>query len=181
MVGRLQPEWTNPQIFRRQLYRANVPNATKTATGVHYDHIFLRGGPPTALTAWIPVGDCTPAQGGLMYLEDSKSLGEELESEFTRKARDGGLSPEEARSAFNQNVCLCCPWGTHGQMLSTGLLSHDLAQFTRENGGGRKWLIGDYQAGDAVFHHSCMCQSGKCADERYGTRRWSEQRSWKSG
>ena len=91
-------------IFRRQLYRANVPNATKTTTGVHYDQIFLRGGPPTALTAWLPVGDCTPAQGGLMYLEDSKSLGQELESDFTRNAKESGLSEDETKNAFNQNV-----------------------------------------------------------------------------
>jgi phytanoyl-CoA hydroxylase len=93
-------------IFRRQLYRANVPNATKTTTGVHYDQIFLRGGPATSLTAWLPIGDCTPVQGGLMYLEDSRSLGEELEWEFTTKAREGGLTENETRSAFNQNVSL---------------------------------------------------------------------------
>jgi len=91
-------------IFRRQLYRANVPNATKTTTGVHYDQIFLRGGPATSLTAWLPIGDCTPAQGGLMYLEDSKSLGEEPERDFTKKAGEGGLTEDETRSAFNQNV-----------------------------------------------------------------------------
>ena len=39
-----------------------------------------------------------------MYLEDSKSLGEELEREFTKKAREGGLTDDETRSAFNQNV-----------------------------------------------------------------------------
>ena len=108
MVHRLQPHWTTPMIFRRQLYRANVPNATKTTTGVHYDQIFLRGGPATSLTAWLPIGDCTPAQGGLMYLEDSKSLGEELEREFTTKAREGELTEDETRSAFNQNVSVLC-------------------------------------------------------------------------
>jgi hypothetical protein len=41
-------------------------------------------------------------------------------------------------------------------MIPTGMVHQDLAQFTIEMGGGRKWLIGDYQAGDAVFHHSCM-------------------------
>jgi phytanoyl-CoA hydroxylase len=39
-----------------------------------------------------------------MYLEDSKSLGEELERDFTIKAAERGLTAEEARSAFNQNV-----------------------------------------------------------------------------
>ena len=41
-----------------------------------------------------------------MYLEDSKSLGEELEREFTKKAREGGLTEDESRSAFNQNVSM---------------------------------------------------------------------------
>ena len=41
-----------------------------------------------------------------MYLEDSKSLGEELEREFTKKAREGGLTEDETRSAFNQNVSM---------------------------------------------------------------------------
>lgn len=104
MVNRLQPHWRSPHIFRRQLYRANIPNGGKTATGVHYDHIFLRGGPPTALTAWVPIGDCTPSQGGLMYLENSKSLGQELEAEFTKSAKESGLSEEEMKSAFNKNV-----------------------------------------------------------------------------
>lgn len=144
-------------IFRRQLYRANVPNATKTTTGVHYDQIFLRGGPATSLTAWLPIGDCSPVQGGLMYLEDSKSLGEELEREFTNKARQGGLTDGETRSAFNQNVSVACLKleVLKPQMIPTGMVTEDLAQFTKERGEGRKWLIGDFQAGDAIFHHSC--------------------------
>ena len=39
-----------------------------------------------------------------MYLEDSKSLGQELESDFTRNAKESGLSEDEAKNAFNQNV-----------------------------------------------------------------------------
>lgn len=39
-----------------------------------------------------------------MYLENSKSLGERLENEFTRKAKEGGLTAEEMESAFNRNV-----------------------------------------------------------------------------
>lgn len=39
-----------------------------------------------------------------MYLDNSKSLGEELEEGFTRKAKESGLSDDEMRSAFNQNV-----------------------------------------------------------------------------
>jgi len=45
-----------------------------------------------------------------MYLEDSKSLGEELEREFTNKAKQGGLTEDETRSAFNQNVRVLYFW-----------------------------------------------------------------------
>jgi phytanoyl-CoA hydroxylase len=90
-----------------------------------------------------------------MYLEDSKSLGEELEREFTKKAREGGLTEDETRSAFNQNVSPHREGDAEAQMISTGMVAKDLGQFTKERGAGRKWLIGDYQAGDAVFHHSC--------------------------
>ena len=45
-----------------------------------------------------------------MYLEDSKTLGEELEREFTNKAKQGGLTEDETRSAFNRNVRVLCFW-----------------------------------------------------------------------
>ena len=113
-----------------------------------------------------------------MYLEDSKSLGEELEREFTTKAKEGGLTEDETRSAFNQNVSGPCPEEEmlKPQMISTGMVAKDLARFTREKGAGRKWLIGDYQAGDAVFHHSCEDCMDICTDTnlRHDPRRRCE-------
>ena len=103
-IRKLRPEWTSPFVFRRQLFRTNIPNNTETSTGVHYDHLFLRGGPPTALTAWIPIGDCSPEQGGLMYLEDSMGIGERIEDGYTKLAKETGLRPEEAVSVGNRNV-----------------------------------------------------------------------------
>jgi len=109
-----------------------------------------------------------------MYLEDSKTLGEELEREFTNKAKQGGLTEDETRSAFNRNVRVLC-FGKEmlkRQMIPTGMAAKDLAQFTKERGGGRKWLIGDFQAGDAVFHHSCKgCLASEAEiDIRYDSR-----------
>lgn len=104
MVRRMHPEWTSPFVFRRQLIRTNLPSSTGTATGVHYDHIFLRDGPPTALTAWVPIGDCSPINGGLMYLEDSVGVGKAIEEEFTRRGKEKGFSKEDATYAFNSNV-----------------------------------------------------------------------------
>lgn len=106
MVQRINPDWHDPFVFRRVLLRSNVPSAVGTSTGVHYDHIFLRGGPPTALTAWVPIGDCGPMSGGLMYLEDSKTLAAAIEDDFTKMSIEKGLSEEEALSAFNSNVSI---------------------------------------------------------------------------
>jgi hypothetical protein len=40
-------------------------------------------------------------------------------------------------------------------MLTNGMLSYNAGEFGQDVGGGRRWLIGDYEAGDIVFHHSC--------------------------
>lgn len=73
------------------------------------------------------------------------SLGLELELAFYTKAKQAGLSDEEARSAFNSN------------MMSTGLLSEFPAEFAREN--GRRWLVSAYEAGDVVLHKPHMVRS----------------------
>lgn len=40
-------------------------------------------------------------------------------------------------------------------MQAQGMLSRDAGHYGRTEGQGHKWLIGDYEAGDVVFHHSC--------------------------
>lgn len=67
-----------------------------------------------------------------------KSLGEELEAGFSQKANQAGLSDEEAKSAFNNN------------MMATGLLSESPAEFAKQ--ANRKWLVSAYEAGDVVLH-----------------------------
>lgn len=148
------------------MLRHNVPGAK--STGIHYDAYFLRGGKPTFLTAWVPVGDCEAGGGGLMYLEGSNELGEGIEEEFGRKAGEGGLSVEERRDAFNKD------------MNKDGFLSHDAADFARqypkpngdgrveEKGKGRRWLVGDYEAGDVVFHTPFMVHAATRNEDREG-------------
>ncbi|GMK54834.1 hypothetical protein CspeluHIS016_0114200 [Cutaneotrichosporon spelunceum] len=138
-VSRLMP-WQEPMRFRRQLLRTNIPRSYNTATRVHYDQMYLRKMEPGALTAWIPIGDVSPVSGGLLYLEGSREMGLEIERAFLEM--NSGLDPEEQVSAFNQN------------MLYGGGLTKDCAAFARAT--NRRWLVGDYRAGDVVFHHSCM-------------------------
>ncbi|KAK5678754.1 hypothetical protein LTS10_009198 [Elasticomyces elasticus] len=125
------------RAFERTLLRNNVPG--NKAIGVHYDQIFLRYGEPTAITAWVPIGDIRLDGGGLIYLEHGHLLGVEEEAAFTKKAKLSGLSEKEARNAFNQN------------MMSTGLLSEGPKEFSERF--SRRWLVTAYEAGDVVLHN----------------------------
>lgn len=124
------------------MLRHNCPGSL--STGIHYDQYFLRAGTSEFLTAWVPVGDCAPTGGGLMYLENSNRLGEDMEAEFLAKAAH--LSADERIDAFN------------AFMNQDGFLSHDAEEFTRTycGEGKGKWLVGNYEAGDVVFHKPYM-------------------------
>jgi phytanoyl-CoA hydroxylase len=65
-------------------------------------------------------------------------VGLKIEEEFTNKAKQAGLTEEEAHSAFNSN------------MMATGLLSETPAGFAKEH--NRRWLVSAYEAGDVVLH-----------------------------
>jgi hypothetical protein len=124
--------------IRRTLLRNNTPG--NKAIGVHYDQIFLRYGEDTAVTAWVPMGDVSRQGGGLIYLEQGHTLGSEIERDFTTKAEASGMTEEEAKNAFNQN------------MMSGGLLADGPAEFGRQH--KRRWLLTEYEAGDVVLHNA---------------------------
>ncbi|PWY81921.1 hypothetical protein BO70DRAFT_315362 [Aspergillus heteromorphus CBS 117.55] len=126
--------------FKRTLLRNNIPG-TKPI-GVHYDQIFIRYGAPSCVTAWVPIGDIKLSGGGLIYLEDSDSVGRKIEDDFTAKAMSAGLTEEEAKFAFNSN------------MMSTGMLSEYPVEFANQH--GRRWLASAYEAGDVVLHKPHM-------------------------
>ena len=135
------------------MLRHNCPGSL--STGIHYDQYFLRGGKAEFLTAWVPIGDCRPTGGGLMYLENSNKLGEEIEAEFMRNAEN--LSPEERIDAFNKH------------MAQDGFLSHDAEEFGRVKAKGQmRWLVGDYEAGDVVFHKPYMIHAATRNEDDLG-------------
>jgi phytanoyl-CoA hydroxylase len=127
--------WDKELMLQRSMLRAFVPKCELTP--VHYDQMYLRAGPPTSLTAWVPIGDISMEGGGLMYLEDSVTIGEKTEAEFAANATN--LTPEERVSAFNKN------------MSDGGFLSRDTREYGKEK--GRRWLITEYEAGDVIFHN----------------------------
>ena len=103
-----------------------------------------------------------------MYLENSNTLGEDIEAEFMRNSQD---MPEAERiDAFNKN------------MAKGGFLSHDAEEFGRVEGKGGRWLVGDYEAGDVVFHKPYMVHAAtKNEDERGRIRLASDLRFYKEG
>jgi len=137
-IAKLTGWGDNTKGIRRTLLRNNTPG--NKAIGVHYDQIFLRYGEDTAVTAWVPMGDISRQGGGLIYLERGHTLGTELEADFTKKAKAAGLSDEEAKNAFNQN------------MMSGGLLADGPAAFGKQH--NRRWLLTAYEAGDVVLHNA---------------------------
>ena len=160
--------WKHEILLDRAILRHNCPGSL--STGIHYDKYFLRGGDAEFLTAWVPIGDCAATGGGLMYLENSNALGEEIEAEFARNA-EGILSPSERIDAFNAH------------MNKDGFLSHDAEEFGRTKAGGNlRWLVGDYEAGDVVFHKQHMIHAAtKNEDELGRIRLASDLRFYEAG
>lgn len=128
---------------RRTLLRNNTPG--NPAIGVHYDQSFMRYGEPTAVTAWVPMGDIRVEGGGLIYLEGGDQLGQKIEEDFSRKAKAAGMSDKEMRNAFNAN------------MMSSGFLCAGPAEFARRY--GKRWLVSAYEAGDVVLHTPHMVRT----------------------
>ncbi|CAH0000652.1 unnamed protein product [Clonostachys byssicola] len=130
-------QWGDDTLpVKRSLLRNNTPG--NRAIGVHYDQTFMRYGEPTSVTAWVPIGDVKIDGGGLIYLEGGEKLGEDIEQEFTKKAKETGLSEEETKNAFNKN------------MMTSGFLCEGPGDFGRRY--NRKWLVTSYEAGDVVLH-----------------------------
>ena len=126
-------------LHKRKLIRFTSPN-TNVSTPAHYDLIYLRGGTSNIVTAWIPIGDISVAEGGLVYLKNSHAVGVAMEKEFRLKSAD--LSPEEQINAYNKNM-------TEG-----GWVSNNLPEMADKF--DTQWLTADYQAGDVVLHSPYM-------------------------
>ncbi|KAL8683466.1 MAG: hypothetical protein Q9224_006682 [Gallowayella concinna] len=159
--------WKHERLVDRAMLRHNCPGSQ--STGIHYDQYFLRDSDDEFLTAWVPIGDCAATGGGLMYLENSTPLGKELENEFLRKAQH--LPKQERIDAFNKF------------MAKDGFMSHDAVEFQnmhKEKVG--RWLVGDYEAGDVVFHNPWMVHAAtKNEDEKGRIRLASDLRFYEEG
>ena len=160
-----QPDLTNfidmfiggmSYLHKRKLIRFTAPNSN-IATPAHYDLIYLRGGTSNIVTAWIPIGDISVADGGLVYLKNSHALGVEMEKDFRLKSAD--MSPEEQINAYNRNM-------TEG-----GWVSNNLPEMA--NKFDTQWLAADYEAGDVVLHSPFMIHASTNNSNPHGRLRLS--------
>lgn len=160
-----QPDLTNfidlfiggmSYLHKRKLIRFTSPN-TNVSTPAHYDLVYLRGGTSNIVTAWIPIGDISVEDGGLVYLKNSHALGVQMENEFRLKSVD--LSPEEQINAYNRN------------MTAGGWVSNNLPEMADKF--DTQWLAADYQAGDVVLHSPFMIHASTNNANPYGRLRLS--------
>lgn len=165
-----------PYCLPRSLLRCAVPGAESTP--VHYDQIYLRAGPPTSITGWVPIGDIEKQGGGLIYLDRSYDIGLKYEEDFTKMNKE--LSDAARVSSVNKN------------MNAGGFLDRNSSSFGKN--WGRNWLVvrdgelvcipvcastnslaqqGEYEAGDIVFHSPYMVHAGAINDSPTGRIRVS--------
>lgn len=101
----------------------HFPGGTRRSSRAHTDFAYMDRGSADVVTMWIPLGDCAPRAGGLVYL-------------------DGSCDIEPDRLAALRAVTD----RTH----DSRPLSHDLGWVAREL--GRRWRWADYRAGDVAVH-----------------------------
>jgi hypothetical protein len=98
-------------------------SGTRRSSRAHTDFTYMDRGSEDVVTMWIPVGDCTPSGGGLVYLEDSCGIAPDRLAEL-REVNDRADDPRP--------------------------LSHDLGWVARKL--ERRWLWTDYRTGDVAVH-----------------------------
>ncbi|MFF3644198.1 phytanoyl-CoA dioxygenase family protein [Streptomyces sp. NPDC002564] len=110
------------EMLPRRILR-HFHRGTLRASRAHVDLDYMDEGSPRVVTLWIPVGDCPPQTGALVYLEGSHRLAPEEYAPL----RDVTDRPGDRRQ-----IC------------------HDLALTARTL--GRRWLCADFAAGDVMVH-----------------------------
>ncbi|MEL6494504.1 MAG: phytanoyl-CoA dioxygenase family protein, partial [Cyanobacteria bacterium J06623_7] len=129
----------SPQILKRKLVRVKLPNSPMN-TGAHYDYNYVRRSSATVYTAWLPIDDIPANAGGITYLANSQLITQDWEQQIRRQTLH---LPMEAQQTPFQKV-----FDRHGW------INKDLLSLAKRY--NSRWLIGDFTAGDVLFHHPCL-------------------------
>lgn len=110
------------EMLPRRILR-HFHRGSRLASRAHIDLDYMDMGSARVVTLWIPVGDCPPRTGGLVYLEGSHGL---------RPDEYAALRDTTDRPGDRRPIC------------------HDLELTARHL--GRRWLWADFAAGDVMVH-----------------------------
>lgn len=140
----------------------SIPHGPGTAS--HCDVVYMGRGTPNLYTAWTPIGDISYELGGLMILEGSHRI---------QRLRDTYCTLDVDAHCANKDG----PAGLDAWAKGTnGVLSDDPNRIRQSLGGTRRWLTGEYRAGDVLIfsiftvHASLDNQSDRIrltSDSRY--------------
>ncbi|XTI88464.1 hypothetical protein V2W45_1396388 [Cenococcum geophilum] len=83
-----------------------------------------------------------------MNLENSTDLAKKIEADL--------MTPEELTDGFNKN------------MARDGQISHNADELGRTLGKGRRWLVGNYEAGDVAFHNPYLIHRTCMNEDKQG-------------
>ena len=142
-------------LHKRKLIRFNYPGSA-SVTGGHYDLTYLRAGTDQFCSSWIPIGDAPVEMGGLIYLENSVSIGKKFESDH--QTLNSKLPYDQRIQAYKNGS-----WD--------GWLNENLPALAEQN--NTRWLVGDYEAGDMVIHSPYILHASTVNQDPAGRMRLS--------
>ena len=106
-----------------------------------------------------------------MYLEHSDDIGKEMEADFMKRAEQ--FTAEERISGFNQNMARDGQLSHNVKMLNDELFDGTLQGAAGAKGKKGRWMVGNYEAGDVVFHNPYLIHGAVKNDDPQGRIRLS--------
>ena len=106
-----------------------------------------------------------------MYLEHSDDIGREMEADFMARAAD--FTPEERINGFNKNMARDGQLSHNVKDMSDSLFAGTFEGTKVTKGQKRRWLIGNFEAGDVVFHNPYLIHGAVKNEDPQGRIRLS--------
>ena len=106
-----------------------------------------------------------------MYLENSDDIGKEMEADFMDRATD--FTPEERINGFNKNMARDGQLSHNVKDMNDSLFAGTFTGTNVSKGKKRKWVIGNYEAGDVVFHNPYLIHGAVKNEDPLGRIRLS--------
>ena len=106
-----------------------------------------------------------------MYLEHSDDIGKEMEDDFNARAAE--FTPEERINGFNVNMARDGQLSHNVKDMTDALSAGTFAGTSVSKGKKRRWLVGNFEAGDVVFHNPYLIHGAVKNEDKLGRIRLS--------